>query len=148
MSGGLVSLLTAAENIEVVLRATGRSPAEARLTAAEALESVGLEPFAAHLVDQLSGGQQQRMAVALALARRPAAILADEPTAEQDPVHRDLVLDLLLAAADRGAALVIATHDAEVAERCDRIVRLRDGRLAPGLSGLSGGVSGSRPGGA
>ncbi|GAA2088411.1 ABC transporter ATP-binding protein [Actinomadura alba] len=127
---GLVSLLTAEENIEVVLHATGHSPAEARRTAAEALETVGLGPFATHLTDQLSGGQQQRMAVALALARRPAVILADEPTAEQDPVHRDLVLDRLLAQADRGAALVLATHDPEVADRCDRIVRLDDGRLA------------------
>ena len=60
----------------------------------------------------------------MALARSPGALLADEPTAEQDPDHRAAVLRELFAAADRGTALVVATHDQEVADRCDRVVRL------------------------
>ncbi|MBO2449745.1 ATP-binding cassette domain-containing protein [Actinomadura barringtoniae] len=128
---GLVSLLTAAENIEVALRAAGRAPEHARRLAADALDMVGLTPFADHLIEELSGGQQQRTAVALALARRPGLLLADEPTAEQDSGNRDLVLKGLLAETERGAALVIATHDPDVAARCDRTLTLRAGRLAP-----------------
>lgn len=129
---GLVSLLTAAENVEIALRAAGRTPAKAREIAAEALEALGLTPYADHLIEELSGGQQQRTAVALAIARRPALLLADEPTAEQDAGHRDLVLKRLLAETERGAALVIATHDPEVAGQCDRILTLQDGALQVG----------------
>jgi putative ABC transport system ATP-binding protein len=121
---GLVSLLTAAENIEVVLRATGRSAPDAAADAQEALASVGLGELGTHLVQELSGGQQQRVAVARALALRPAVLIADEPTAEQDKATRALVLDRLLAVADAGAALVLATHDPEVAERCTSSITL------------------------
>ncbi|MEV4564851.1 ATP-binding cassette domain-containing protein [Nonomuraea sp. NPDC049419] len=124
-SYGLLSLLTAAENVEVALRAAGRPPAEAMRLAARALERLKVAKFADHLVEELSGGQQQRVAVARALALRPRVLLADEPTAEQDADHRAIVLDELLAAADEGTTLVIATHDAEVADRCDRIIDLR-----------------------
>jgi putative ABC transport system ATP-binding protein len=124
-SYGLLSLLTAAENVEVALRAAGRPPREAMRLAAEALERLRVSRFADHLVEELSGGQQQRVAVARALALRPKVLLADEPTAEQDAVHRALVLDELLAAGAEGTTLVIATHDPEVAERCDRVVELR-----------------------
>ena len=85
---------------------------------------VGLGEQGAHLVQELSGGQQQRVAVARALALRPAVLIADEPTAEQDKATRALVLDRLLAVADSGAALVLATHDPEVAERCTSFVTL------------------------
>ncbi|GAA0370489.1 ABC transporter ATP-binding protein [Microbispora corallina] len=121
-SYGLLSLLTAAENVEVALRAAGRAPGEAPGEAAEALERMRLGPYAEHLVEELSGGQQQRVAVARALALRPRVLLADEPTAEQDKVNRALVLEALLTAP---AALVVATHDPEVAARCDRVVELR-----------------------
>ncbi|WP_220448346.1 ATP-binding cassette domain-containing protein [Nonomuraea diastatica] len=124
-SYGLLSLLTAAENVEVALRAAGRAPREAVRLASEALERLRVAKFAGHLVEELSGGQQQRVAVARALALRPQVLLADEPTAEQDETHRALVLDELLAATDDGTTLVIATHDPEVAERCDRVVDLR-----------------------
>ncbi|MFG2000178.1 ABC transporter ATP-binding protein [Spirillospora sp. NPDC048911] len=129
---GLMSLLTAAENVEIALRAAGRPPAKARELAADALETLGMTPYADHLIEELSGGQQQRTAVALALARRPALLLADEPTAEQDPGHRDLVLKRLLAETERGAALIIATHDPEVAAQCDRTLRLDDGIIRDG----------------
>jgi putative ABC transport system ATP-binding protein len=120
-SYGLLSLLTAAENVEVALRAAGRTPKDAVREAAQALEGMRLSPYAGHLIEELSGGQQQRVAVARALALRPGVILADEPTAEQDKVNRARVLEALLSAP---AALVVATHDAEVADRCDRVVEL------------------------
>jgi putative ABC transport system ATP-binding protein len=124
---GLVSLLTAAENIEVALRAAGRSPSEAAAAAREALGQVGLGAHADHLVEELSGGQQQRTAVARALALRPRLLIADEPTAELDPASRAIILTRLFEVATGGGALVLATHDPEVAARCDRILDLRPG---------------------
>ncbi|MGW0230815.1 ABC transporter ATP-binding protein [Actinopolymorpha singaporensis] len=126
----LVALLTAAENIELALRATGVPAKEAGTRAAEALQLVGLADRAEHLVEELSGGQQQRVAVAQALATRPAVLLADEPTAEQDPAHRDVALNAILGAADHGAAVLLATHDAGVAQRCDRRLHIVDGQLS------------------
>lgn len=119
---GLLTLLTAAENVEVALRAAGRTAREAMARTAGMLERLRVAKYADHLVEELSGGQQQRVAVARALALDPAVLLADEPTAEQDAVHRQVVLDELMAAP---AALIIATHDPEVAERCDRVIELR-----------------------
>ncbi len=131
---GLVGTLTAAENVEVALRAGGCRPADAMCTAARTLGLVGLDAFTDHLVYELSGGQRQRVAVARALAVQPAVLLADEPTAEQDAEHEELVLHHLLALAAAGAAVVIATHDAEVAKRCDRVIRLADGRVVPDVA--------------
>jgi ABC-type lipoprotein export system ATPase subunit len=122
---GLVSLLTAAENIEVAVRAGGLPAAEAQEAAAAALEELGLGPHAGQIVEELSGGQQQRVAVARALARRPKLLVADEPTAELDLAARTVVLDRMLGITGRGAALIMATHDAEVAERCDKTLDLR-----------------------
>jgi putative ABC transport system ATP-binding protein len=121
---GLVSLLTAAENIEIVLRAAGTRPAEAIAAAAEALTGLGLADHAGRLVQELSGGQQQRVAVARALAARPELLIADEPTAEQDPVTREIVLARMLAVAAEGGAVILATHDPDVADRCDTVFRL------------------------
>jgi ABC-type lipoprotein export system ATPase subunit len=121
---GLVSLLTAAENVAVGLRVAGLDPADADDRVEPALAEVGLADHADHLVDQLSGGQQQRVAVARAVAVATRLLVADEPTAEQDPTTRGLVLDRLLAVADRGGAVVVATHDPAVADRCDRVVQI------------------------
>jgi putative ABC transport system ATP-binding protein len=121
---GLISLLTAAENVEVALRAAGRDPASVRDPAGEALDQVLLGPHADQLVEELSGGQQQRVAVARALALRPQVLLADEPTAEQDRATRAVVLTRLFDVTEAGGALVIATHDPDVAERCDRVLTL------------------------
>jgi putative ABC transport system ATP-binding protein len=122
---GLVSLLTAAENIEVVLRANGRAPAAAARAAREVLARLGLEAHADQLVEELSGGQQQRTAVARALALEPRLLIADEPTAELDPAARALALAQMFAVTTGGGALVLATHDPEVAARCDQTLSLR-----------------------
>lgn len=122
---GLVSLLTASENVEVALRAAGQSPTSAVEKARDALKSVGLEGHEDALVEELSGGQQQRVAVARAIALQPDVLLADEPTAEQDPAFRALVVARLLEVADRGGIVVLATHDADVAARCTNVLHIR-----------------------
>jgi putative ABC transport system ATP-binding protein len=122
---GLVSLLTAAENIEVAVRAAGIPARDAQTAAAAALDELGLGPHAGQIVEELSGGQQQRVAVARALARQPRLLIADEPTAELDQAARAVVLARMLDVATRGGAVVLATHDPEVAERCTRILDLR-----------------------
>jgi ABC-type lipoprotein export system ATPase subunit len=127
---GLLSLLSAAENVEVPLYARGIHARESGEMAMDALRRVGLAPWANHLTEELSGGQQQRVAIARALAMRPQLLLADEPTAEQDPEHRTLALEALLAEGQRGAVIVLATHDPEIAARCDRELRLSDGGLS------------------
>jgi ABC-type lipoprotein export system ATPase subunit len=130
---GLVSVLTAAENVEVPLQAgaLGRlSRAEIRQRAAAALDSVGLAPVADHLVEELSGGQQQRVAIARALVVDPAVVFADELTAELDHEWKEHVVELVLDVARRGGIAVLATHDLEIAARCDQVLRLVDGRVA------------------
>lgn len=121
---GLVSLFTAAENVEAALRAAGHDPREVGEEAAAALDSLGLSGHEEQLIEELSGGQQQRVAVARALALRPQLLIADEPTAEQDKASRQLVLDRLFDVRHRDGSLVLATHDPEVAERCDLILEL------------------------
>jgi putative ABC transport system ATP-binding protein len=121
---GLVSLFTAAENVEAALRAAGREPGEVGEAAATALDSLGLAGHEEQLIEELSGGQQQRVAVARALALRPQLLIADEPTAEQDKASRQLVLERLFDVRHRDGSLVLATHDPEVAERCDLVLEL------------------------
>ena len=124
---GLVPVLTASENVEVVLQALGRSVAEVRSEAAAAMARVLLDGLGDRLVDRLSGGQQQRVAVARALAVRPDLLLADEPTSELDEVSRDHVVGELQAEARRGGMVVIASHDRDVLAACDRVLWLADG---------------------
>jgi len=122
---GLVSLLTPAENIEVALRGAGRPARDAGAAARGALALVGLGAHADQLVEELSGGQQQRVAVARALALGPRLLIADEPTAELDPAARAVVLARIFDVVADGGSLVVATHDPEVAQRCDQALDLR-----------------------
>jgi len=124
---GLAPILTAGENVHIVLVANGCSPDEARQRTAEALEAVGLSAQAGQLIEELSGGQQQRAALARGLALRGDVVLADEVTSELDAANRVRVLELLRAEARRGAAVVLATHDPEAAAACDDELHLVDG---------------------
>jgi putative ABC transport system ATP-binding protein len=126
---GLVSLLTAAENVEIALQARGVTGHRAREAAATALGELHVAEVGEKLLEKLSGGQQQRVAIARALVTSPDVVLADEPTAELDHDAQEVVIRCLREAAQRGATVVIATHDPQIAERCDRELRLHDGRL-------------------
>lgn len=129
-SFGLLPALTARENVELPLALAGMDAARRTLMSNAMLEAVELTDRASYLVEELSGGQRQRVAIARALAGEPMVVLADEPTGSLDSVTAATVMDLLLRLlAERGAALVLVTHDAEMARRADREVRLRDGRL-------------------
>jgi len=125
----LLPVLTAAENVQVALRARGVAPDDARERAIGALQDVGLGEALHRPVERLSGGQQQRVALARALAPDPAVLLADEPTSELDATTRDRMLDLVAALAAEGRVVVLATHDPEVADRCPDRIDLRDGAL-------------------
>jgi putative ABC transport system ATP-binding protein len=122
----LVGVLTALENAAVPL--IDRDVADAQAQSRSALDSVGLGEALGQLVEELSGGQQQRLAVARGLAQRGAVVLADEPTSELDAANRALVMRLLRAEAERGAAVLGATHDPEAAEVCDAELRLDEGQ--------------------
>jgi len=126
----LVPTLTALENVELPLRYAGVSRGERRRRAAEALAMVGLEERLHHRPSQLSGGEQQRVAIARALVNRPAVVLADEPTGELDSQTAMQVVDLMRGLArELGQTFVIVTHDPAVGERCQRIIRMNDGRI-------------------
>ena len=124
---GLVSVLTAAENVEVVLQGQRVDRNELRDRAEDVLDAVGLADVADHLVEQLSGGQQQRVAIARALVTEPAVLLADELTAELDHVSRQRVLDRVFGLAEAGSTVVLCTHDPELAASCHAEIRLTNG---------------------
>jgi len=125
----LLPQATAAENVEVPLLLSGVEPTERRRRVTEALEQVGLAADAAKLTDQLSGGQQQRVSIARALMHQPAVVLADEPTGNLDSVTAQDITRLLVSAArERGSAVVLVTHDPEVARYADRTLVLHSGR--------------------
>ncbi len=124
----LLPTMTARENVALPLE-LARKP-EPLAQAAERLAEVGLGHRLDHYPAQLSGGEQQRVAMARALACEPALILADEPTGNLDRETGEQVMDLLFALRERrGTTLLLVTHEAELAARCDRRVELRDGRI-------------------
>jgi putative ABC transport system ATP-binding protein len=124
----LLPTLTAQENVAVPLELAGEAGAAAR--AAALLAEVGLAERAHHYPVQLSGGEQQRVAVARAMARRPALLLADEPTGNLDSATGKQIIELLVGMNRRlGSTLVLVTHDAALAAHADRVVTLRDGRI-------------------
>ena len=125
----LLPTMTAIENIRLPLEIAGRAGAEAR--AREMLDAVGLGPRARHYPAQLSGGEQQRIALARALAPSPKLLLADEPTGNLDSTTGQAVTDLMFElAAQTGVTLVLVTHSEALAARCERAIRLNDGRVA------------------
>jgi putative ABC transport system ATP-binding protein len=124
----LIPTMTALENVAIPLELAGKRDAF-DLAAAE-LQAMGLGSRMGHYPAQMSGGEQQRVALARAAAPRPAILLADEPTGNLDGVTGAAIIDLLFGLRDRhGATLVLVTHAPELAERCDRVVHLRDGAL-------------------
>lgn len=124
----LIPTMTALENVSVPLELAGHPDPAAR--AAEELAAVGLGERLHHYPTQLSGGEQQRVALARALAPDPAILVADEPTGNLDESTGQQIVDLLFAQhAERNMTLVLVTHDSGLAERCDRVVRLRSGRI-------------------
>jgi len=127
----LLPELTALENVALPALVAGTPQRHTRARAAALLEAVGLSDRATHRPDQLSGGEQQRVAIARALVNEPEIVFADEPTGNLDAETGRQVLDVLwdLQTA-QGTALVVVTHEAAVAARADRVLRLADGRLA------------------
>jgi putative ABC transport system ATP-binding protein len=126
----LVPTLTAQENVETALVPLGLKTSERRERAAEALVSVGLGERRGHLPGELSGGQQQRVAIARALVKRPAVLLADEPTGNLDESMRDEIMDLLEGLwEENGLTFVMVTHDTALARRAPRLATIRKGQV-------------------
>lgn len=124
----LIPTLSAYENIEMPLLLNGHNPKERRERVLELLEAVGLSDRANNRPDQMSGGQQQRIAIARALAPKPALILADEPTANLDTANGEQVMEIMTRLnQETGVTFVFATHDPRVIKFAKRVVTLRDG---------------------
>ena len=124
----LIPSMTALQNVAVPMELAGRRDADEM--AATALEAVGLGHRKTHLPDQMSGGEQQRVAIARAIATRPRILLADEPTGNLDSGTSEKVIATLFEATkSAGAALVLVTHDADLAEHCERVLTIEDGRI-------------------
>ena len=122
----LIPSLTALQNVAIPLELAGRDNAADMVAAA--LRSVGLEHRLSHLPDQMSGGEQQRVAIARAMVAKPRILLADEPTGNLDSVTSEKVIaSLFKSAADANAALVLVTHDADLAAQCSRVLHIEDG---------------------
>jgi putative ABC transport system ATP-binding protein len=129
----LIPTMTALENVAVPLELGGRRDAFARAEAE--LQAVGLGHRLSHYPGQLSGGEQQRVALARAFVVEPRLLLADEPTGNLDGETGARIIDLMFALrAERGATLLLITHDPVIAARCARVVRLIDGRIVDGVA--------------
>lgn len=120
--GGLISTLTAIENVELALDGVGRR--ETRDRARDLLETLSIDGRRDNFPGQLSGGEQQRAAIARALIRQPTALLVDEPTANLDRASADGVIGILTGLRTDGRSLLVASHDTRLIERADRVVRL------------------------
>lgn len=129
-SFNLLPVLSAVENVELPLLVTGMSVRQARAQAAESLASVGLSHRLNHKPKELSGGEQQRVAIARSVVNRPALVWADEPTGNLDSnTSRDIIVLLKRLNQERKQTQVIVTHSEEIAKECDRLVRMRNGRI-------------------
>ncbi len=125
----LIATMTALENVAVPLELAGARDAFAR--AEQELATVGLAHRASHYPGQLSGGEQQRVALARAMAAKPRILLADEPTGNLDSANGEQIIQLMFALRARtGTTLLLITHDPELAQRCDRVVHISDGKIS------------------
>jgi putative ABC transport system ATP-binding protein len=132
----LIPTMNALENVAIPLELAGRSDAFA--AAETGLAAVGLGHRLLHYPGQLSGGEQQRVALARAFATTPRLLLADEPTGNLDTATGRVIIDLLFTLqAHHGTTLVLITHDASLAQRCDRLIRLADGRVVDDGTGAA-----------
>lgn len=125
----LIASLSALENVELPLVYRGMKKDERRQIAIDALERVGLGQRMHHLPAEMSGGQQQRVAVARAIAARPPVILADEPTGNLDTRSTKDVMAILHQLKNEGRTVIVITHDNEIAEEAERVIRIRDGKI-------------------
>ncbi|MYD64670.1 MAG: ABC transporter ATP-binding protein [Chloroflexi bacterium] len=126
----LLPVLSAVENVELPLLVSGTPPAEARRLALAQLDRVGLGEWTEHRPGQLSGGQRQRVTIARALVNDPTIVWADEPTGDLDSVTANQIMDLLTGLnREQDQTFVIVTHGREIADRCHRIVHMRDGLI-------------------
>lgn len=125
----LITSLTAIENVELPLLYRGMKKEERRAISERALEQVGLKDRMNHLPSEMSGGQQQRVAVARAIAAQPPVILADEPTGNLDTRSTKDVMQILHNLKDDGRTVIVITHDNEIAEQAERVIRIRDGKV-------------------
>jgi len=124
---------TSAQNVELPLVYAGIGQSQRSLLVKDALEAVGLTDRAAHKPNELSGGQRQRVAIARALVNNPTLILADEPTGNLDSVTSEEIMRILGGLNERGHTVIIVTHEPDIAEKCQRVIRLSDGRIISDL---------------
>jgi len=125
----LISQRNVLENVEVPLFYQGVKRSESRQRAFESLKLVGLDDRLSHRPSELSGGQQQRVAIARALVTKPSVLMADEPTGNLDSATGESILQLFEELHEDGLTILMVTHDDSVADRCQRVVRLRDGLI-------------------
>lgn len=126
----LLPVLTAVENVEMPLLVSGIAPTEARTRSMVMLDRMGLADWARHIPNELSGGQRQRVTIARALVNRPAIVWADEPTGDLDSETAEEIMNLMVQLnRDDDETFVVVTHSAEVGDRGDRIVFMRDGLI-------------------
>ena len=126
----LLPTFTAVENVQIPMFETHRSASQRRDRAVELVKLVGLEPRLDHFPSKLSGGERQRVAIARSLANEPSLLLADEPTGNLDSENAHAILDLIIRLQqEQGRTMVLVTHDPTIAERAQRILRMKDGRI-------------------
>jgi putative ABC transport system ATP-binding protein len=130
----LIPWLTAAENVEIAMAIAGYPQSLRKKRVKELLDSVGLGHRMNHKPMELSGGEQQRVAIARALANDPAVILADEPTGNLSTEQGEEIVGLLRSLREKGKTIVMVTHNPAMAEKADRIVRIRDGVIEEGYA--------------
>ncbi|RJP42915.1 MAG: ABC transporter ATP-binding protein [Phycisphaerales bacterium] len=139
-SFNLIQQLTVLENLEVPLFYQGVSAHERRRRAERLIDMVGLADRAHHRPMELSGGQQQRVAIARALVNDPSFILADEPTGNLDTATGEMILSIFDRMHEEGLTIIMVTHESHVANRCDRVITLRDGKIISDDRRTAGGL--------